>query len=363
MFRLMKLICLTVVILTLGMSIALAQQVKCAYCGGKITGSYIHYKGKYYHPSCFEKIAPRCDTCGEIIEDEYIAAEDGKRYHKECYYKHIARRCAFCGEVIEGKYLEADGETYHKECYLNHVAPRCDVCGEPIVGQYRIDFWGNKYHLKHEDELPGCDYCRRLICEKLTGGGRQYLDGRNICEICRLDAVLSDRQARPIIDDIQAFLAEKGIVVDMSHVPVKLVDLDELSRISGESKPKELGFAHYEEVTLMGNKISRKNTIYILHGLPRTVFQGVLSHEMMHVWTNMNSDMRHSSRLSEGSANYATYLVYSRSEDKFSEFLLENIVGDTDPIYGEGFSLVKNYVDQKGLYALLKYLQYHSEMR
>ena len=348
-------------LLALTVNILPAQQANCAYCGGRIKGEYVRYEGKYYHKFCYEKVAPRCAYCKEIIEGEYVYFED-KIYHKQCYLNHIALRCAICRELIEGDYVENDGKKYHKHCYLEHIALHCTICGEPITSSYKTNFWGDEYHTEHDDEYSRCDYCQRLITEKTTGGGRKYSDGRHICNLCYEDAVLTDAKALSLFREVQSKLDARGIDVDLSKVPLFMVDKFELAEKSGDYNPKELGFTSYEETSMNGEMIARSNVIYTLTGLPEMIFKGVVAHEMMHVWMNLNTDHGHSPSLCEGAANYASYLIYSKESGKYAEFLIDVLNKDTDSIYGIGYRKVKNYIDQNGLYAFMKYLKYYKDL-
>ena len=53
--------------------------------------------------------------------------------------------------------------------------------------------------------------------------------------------------------------------------------------------------------------------------------------------------------LSEGSANFASYLVLRRDGSQEAEFIIDNLMHDDDPAYGEGFRKVKKYVEEEGM--------------
>ena len=342
-------------------SSAFAMLVKCSNCGRGIKGEYILYDDKFFHKSCYEQVAPRCVSCNEILEGEYVYA-DAKAYHKYCYLDNIALRCVICSELIEGNYMEHEGGKYHQHCYLENVALKCDICSEAIDGPYIVNFWNDKYHSSHDNEYPRCDYCQRLIAKTTTGGGITYNDGRNICNSCYKTAVFSNVKAQKIFEEIRSVLHGKGISVDITDVPLYVVDRAELADKSNDTNPKELGFTACDEASMNGEIISRRNSIYILAGLPELIFRGVLAHEMMHVWINVNTEHNQKPPLSEGAANYASYLIYSNQEGKYAEFLLDVLDKDKDRIYGDGYRKVKNYVRQNGLFAFLKYLKYYKEL-
>ncbi len=324
--RLITYLLLAALLIGLVVPVAAQKVIKCAHCGKPITGEYIVYKGKIYHKQCYQKIAPRC---------------------------------AHCGEILKGDCVEAEGKGYHRQCYINYVADRCAVCGKPILGKYIIDNWGNRYHQRHEGKLPACVYCGRIICENITGGGVKYDDGRNVCNLC-LEKAVFEEDVDKIIREVTVALKKKGILIDMSDVPVNLVDKSTLNRLSGTSASvREMGFCRCQEVSVIGRKVRQMNTIYVLYGLPRRVFESTLAHEMMHVWMNRNAEKRPKPRLAEGAANYAAYLVLSSSSDKMSQMLIKNMREDSDPIYGNGFRSVDKYIKRKGLASFLQYVRTH----
>ena len=326
MFKPLKhIILVSMILFACGASIrSQTESLKCAYCAKEIQGEYIRYNGKNYHPACYEKIAPRCALCGALLQSEYI---------------------------------EVEGKLYHESCYLENVAPRCDICGQPIAGEYIVDFWGNKYHPVHQEQLPRCIYCNRLISDNTTNGGVEYADGRRVCRLCYNSAVLSDEQVESIAFSVRACLKKYAIEVDMASIPVRLIDQPTLMKLYGEDNPHSHGFCQYQEKSINGKVISRSNTIYILHGLPQRIFEGVLAHEMMHAWVNLNSVRRSDLWLNEGAANYASYLIHSQYSDKWSEYLINNLRQNPDKIYGGGFRKVEKIVQINGIDYLLSLLR------
>ncbi len=296
--------------------------IKCRYCGKRIIGKYVVYQGENYHFGCYEIVVPRCQHCGE---------------------------------PLEGEYIEYEGRKYHESCYMNFVALRCDLCGKPLRGKYIEDFWGTKYHPEHT--VDRCEYCSRIISKNTTGGGFIYPDGRKICALCDRTAIMDGDDVDPVCENLESFFASQGIRVDIDRIPVHLVDRETLAVLSKDYSSNELGFCHYEKTTINGRTASQSNTIYVLYGLPLRTFEGVLAHELMHAWINLNARRQPSPQLNEGSANYLAYLVYSRYDDKLARHLMANIAESEDPIYGDGFRMVKKYVDNYGFRALLKRLK------
>ena len=327
--RLITYLLITAILLGTAVPVVAQSDIKCAACGKKITGDYVVYSGKIYHKGCYQQIAPRC-----------------------VHY----------GEILSGECVEAEGKPYHQECYINNAAEHCAVCGEPILGSYRVDFWGNKYHAEHEAAHPACDYCGRVVCERVTGGGVNYDDGRKVCNICLQSAVFEE-DIEPLILDVARILDDNGLRVDMKDVPVNLVDMKTLARLSGmTANTRELGFCRCNETKMLGKKVRQMNMIYLLYGLPKRVFESALAHEMMHVWMNRNAEMRPKPLLAEGAANYASFIVLSQRDDKMARLLIKNLQEDPDLIYGLGFRSVRKYIDRKGLPAFIDYLRTHDRI-
>ena len=294
----------------------------CAHCGKDIKGDYLVYQGKNYHQVCFEEIVPKCDQCGESLAgQEYIRTEKGK---------------------------------YHERCYLEHEALKCGICGRPLTGKYLEDYWGNRYHSHHEEELERCGYCSRLMSEAVTGGGYKYEDGRKICGICNESAVMQVEEAAVRGREVQRLLAANGISVDVSQIPIHLVDRKRLSILSGTDSPHEMGFCHSVTTTRNERIIAQTNDIYILYGLPERTFEGILAHEMLHAWMNLNVRREVSAKIAEGLANYCSYLIFSRYDDKIAEYLLSNLQDSDDPVYGDGYRAVKRSVERYGLGRVLE---------
>ncbi len=341
---------LLIVILTQSL---FAAGFKCYHCDLKVQQEYIEYKDKIYHPACYETIAERCALCEEILSGTVISIE-GKQYHKGCYEESVAQRCGVCKQPILEAIIEYAEGRYHEACYVNSVLPRCAICDEPLREEYRVDFWGNNTHKQHEKEYTACECCGRLISERLTGGGVRIDDNRRICGLCFSTAIFDDVEARLLANKVSRDLKYYGISIDMAEIPVILTDQQELARLTGKSElSKELGVARSETILRNGRVINRSDTIYALYGLPESILEGVLAHEMMHVWVAHNAKEKPNPVISEGLSNYASFLIYKARNDSMAKMLISNLQADPDSIYGEGFRRVSKFVDQHELNTLL----------
>ncbi len=266
-------------------------------------------------------------------------------------------KCDYCKKDITGQYVQSNGKNYHADCYEKHIALRCDLCGRVIKGEYIVDSWGNKYHKEHERSVPACQYCGRLISERTSRGGTVYSDGRYVCGYCLADAVGDMTTARRIMKSVKEKLGLAGINIENGAVKLTLTDRDGLRHISWTGHSDESGLTKYTEQTIDGVCIVRNFEIFILKGMPRIVFTEIIAHELMHVWLYTNASKKLALALSEGSCNYASFIILNQSYGTMAEFELGNLLTNPDPIYGDGFRRVKRLVSDKGVAWWLEYLK------
>ena len=88
----------------------------------------------------------------------------------------------------------------------------------------------------------------------------------------------------------------------------------------------------------------------MLNGMSICRYKGTLAHECTHVWLNQrNSPLkRHPRKEIEGFCNLVAYkvLMFDTSED--AAVVRQCMLNNPDPIYGEGFRLMKQREKQIG---------------
>jgi hypothetical protein len=333
-----------------------AEPMTCATCRQPITGRYVQFGRKVYHPNHL-----LCAACGEPLDPRQFMEHQGQPYHPKCYAESFAERCAICHKPIMGRYIKKDGHSYHEECYRNKLAEKCAVCGGGLVGKFFIDPWGNKYHAAHQSQCPNCEYCGRVISPATTGGGYTYGDGRSICMLCYKTQISGNAKARPLVEEVRAKLAEWGIEVPASAAPVNLVDrgtLRNLLRRTGHpGGPNVNGFTSVLTEKQGNHIVKREMGVYVLYGMPKELFMGTLAHELIHVWINLNNGRKLDYAFEEGSCNYFKYLMHTHSDGDLAAYAVKSMQQDPDPAYGAGFRRAKRYVDSKGLPNLITLLQ------
>jgi hypothetical protein len=327
----------------------------CARCGRWITGYYVQALGRNWHPDCF-----RCAACGNPIEGQY-AEHDGKLYHPHCHQERFGLRCAACGSFIDGQYVEYEGRPYHPDCHKQWFGKRCAVCGEYIEGQYIQTFWGEAYCARHATEYPECYVCQRPVCQRLTGGGKQYQDGRVVCMLCRKQAVDDQKQARRIMQQVQARMARYSLDTCQVSIPLEMVQLTRLTAegISGPMARLQ-GQTIKQIQTRDGQEVARIiEALYVLGGLPPTYLENVLAHELGHVWLFMQHIDDLPEDLEEGLCNLFAYLLHQEQTSPEARHCMHLLEENPDLVYGDGFRRARAIYEQRGLPALLRGVAQH----
>lgn len=292
-----------------------------------------------------------CKKCGEVITGSYFETY-GFYYHSSCFV------CAYCSRQIKGSYTTYQGEEYHTDCFEDSVAKRCSLCGGIIQGEYLFDFWGNAYHLTHQKETHACEYCGRFIGPLTTGGGTRYSDGRYICDICRESAVTTQNEAMRVMAEVARHMRRFGMDVNLGEVDLHIVGLQEMQKKSGKGSYRLTGFTDFEETkNLFGIATSRRIDVHLLYGMPRVDVVSTLAHELAHVWQFTAGRLNNDQAFSEGSCNYAAYLVLRVYREEAAAYVVANLTSDENVTYGEGFRRVRRYAEKEGIDTWLERLR------
>ncbi len=297
---------------------------------------------------------PNCFQCGKKISGTFIQA-DGKYFHADHFI------CAECGEKISGKFEKHEGKFYHTDCAKKYIFPACDVCGEPLEGRYFQDLYEYRYHPEHLDYLNRCDNCDKLICERITGGGSSFDDGRSLCNLCLNDAVKSESTYGFLLRKVAGKLRGFGVNIDMGSVSVNSVDRIGLKTTAGSGYTEQIrGFCNIATKTSELNGIretSSKYDIYVLNRIPSIYVESTLAHELMHVWFAQNTKNDQTDELTEGSCHFISYLYLLQENTATASRIAEFLIKDTNPVYGGGLRKVLKRFGGKYTIELLNYLK------
>jgi len=337
----------------------LGHIVGCAYCNEPAkVDSFVTYKGESYHSSCVREYVVLCAYCEQPTEEDTFVDDDGKIYHRTCFRKYIVP-CAFCMNPIRDKtYTSSKGKNYHSNCYEEFIVLRCTLCRERIEGDYFSDYWGGSYHPSHKSDSPSCDFCGWILRMPLEGSAVEYSDGRYLCGSCHASAVTTVKEVKTLASEVSEQLRSIGIDVDVDAVSFHMVGAEEMRQLNRHSKHKLEGLTTYLEVVeAPGRTIYEEIDVYVLYGIPRVQMIATLAHELTHVWQLIYGRLIIYRTLSEGSCQYASYLVLKEIPGGESEYIIHTLTETYDRTYGDGFPRVKRYADENGISSWLTLLK------
>jgi len=205
----------------------------------------------------------------------------------------------------------------------------CDYCFKPINGIYHYDIWGNNFHPKHIKKGEICKSCSCLIMPL-----QQTLkldDGSQICKNCLPQSVLNNNQLDKCVKAVHKFYGMGKLFFNSIQINYQLVTDNNLSK------------------DILGQYIlsDNKYEIWIKKGLNKTVICGVLAHELMHVYLNLNN-LKFSLQEEEGLCEVARYFTLKTIGDNLSKTLINIMEASDDPIYDHGFRLMRSRIINQG---------------
>ena len=233
----------------------------------------------------------------------------------------------------------------------NSMGTYCDICNEVIVTEYYMDAWGNKFHSEHLENGVHCNTCSRIISKGLTGGGFEFNDGRRMCKLCSTSMINTEHLKIKSIEKVLNILSEIGISINDQLLSINLVDRESLQNatysISKHSKESIKGYTYYN---------NQNYVINILWGLNQLEFEGVLAHELLHVWVDYNNIKLNKSKL-EGFCSLGSSLIYDSYSIELAKVLKLSLENNPNPIYGKGYKYMSSLLDIYGWEKLTSMLQ------
>ena len=316
----------------------------CDHCLKQLGERFQLAEGQIFHAACYrQKYKLVCGHCQQLLGETWVTQE-GKKYHQHCYDAHYQIYCDQCGGALTTTYSRDDSGNYHTACFETYKLPPCDACGLPLKGKYLLHIWGHKAHREH----PQCHVCNRIISEKTSHGGAQYGDGRVVCGICRITEITDNQQ----IEHAKAKVIEQLQAVGFDYIPhylaVSLADQRTMSqRLGVKQSANSHGYTKTLEKQIPGQGRIQEHSIFILYGLPRLVFHGILAHELLHVWLNARKINQWQDKEIEGFCNLGTALIYQNEGTPLAEVLLKKMAEDPNPVYGDGYRKMKDKLNKK----------------
>lgn len=341
-----------------------AEEITCAACGSTIHGEHLVYEGNTYcSQHCLDSVLPTCATCGRTIRDRHLTL-NGKHYCDQSCLAPSLPVCDMCGQSVQGNYFQSNGKTYCCEACYHRSLPRCAACGQLMSAWLEIE--GKRYcHTCANDRR--CDACGH------PGPSIGLRDGRRICTECWKTAVVEQQDGEQLFRMVRRKMGRALDLATEHEITFHLVSRDDLERISnGSASGKELGYFQYQAETtttyfttrdrngneqkrVAGERTDEKYHIYVLYGLPEKRLMEVVAHELAHDWMRANLPRIKAPIFEEGFAEYVAWLV----NDSFGHHNLKRRIEENeDPVYGDGFKMMKGLADRHGgLDGLVEYLE------
>lgn len=332
---------------------------RCQSCRQPVGKQYLKVEGVFFHPSCF-----RCNGCQQPVSGEYLNKR-GLIYHPGCYRQQPPLHCTLCGQRIEGQYTTDAQGHYHLSCFEREKRFPCDGCGQPLSGKYLQDIWDNRVHAHHGGQkTQQCHICARLISERTSQGGVQYADGRVVCGLCRISEITTPAEIERAKVEVLDLLHRTGFDYIPQYISVSLADRRMLNQRLGVSlRANSHGYTKTLERHINAENILLEHSIFMLYGLPRLMFHAVLAHELIHVWLNERRLHHWSPKEVEGFCNLGSALVYQQDHSPLARVLEQRLESDPDPVYGDGYRLMKKRLHKKGWAQLITEMQQISPLQ
>jgi hypothetical protein len=205
---------------------------------------------------------------------------------------------------------------------------RCDLCGALIVTTAVVTPHGGAFCTSHTD-LPHCYHC----------GAPHRRPGR-FCHECSKTAINTQDQLRVALPPIRAQLIQMGIWLN-PPVHVQLVDEAWMKAMNPHESGMVGGLTQFH-----GQQVRE---VYIVAGMPALEFGSTVVHEVMHAWLAQNGVPQDDARIAEGLCQVVSYRWLRDQPGPLAAFVREKIERDPDPIYGDGFRMVRESVRRHGM--------------
>lgn len=208
------------------------------------------------------------------------------------------------------------------------VPHKCYLCGKPIIGSYYVDWNRHEVCTNHKFPIPHCvscgQYCNNTAIDIGTGA--------LLCSYCQKH-MITKADCTHIINFIRN-IYDISPIGSITNWHLKVVNAPALYNMTGDINTR--GLAH---------RYGNDYTIFIFRYLSKVQFANVLAHEMLHIW-QFNRNIRASAMYMEGFCNLGSYVVMKTINNVESNATIARMANDQDPIYGEGFRLMKCLFEQ-----------------
>ncbi|MCK9329942.1 MAG: protein DA1 [Candidatus Cloacimonetes bacterium] len=214
-------------------------------------------------------------------------------------------------------------------------------CKQPLDEEYYYIDYGQRCHIVHDrNGIRHCFSCGRLIDPNIGGSSVVCSDGREFCTICSENGVNTKEMGAKALDTVYGLFDIAGITCPRNRISLELNNM-----FYAEQVLKDKKFYGLTTTTIYAMR-NKPNTylINIITGLHYEVFLGVLGHELMHVYIKENN-IQLKKIDEEGLCELVCYYIYEARNSKVCDVKIKNMIESSDPIYGEGFRIMKKRIN------------------
>ena len=297
-----------------------------------------------------------CPDCNKTVAPRDAILIKGKAYHKSC------RICSHCGRPIEDSPESFLGSIYHSFCTVYALKPCC-VCGN-IPNRMRVNYW---HEIACENHADTCCYCGHFLSPSTHSGhsfARDYLDDEeikskecHICGNCESTIVKTDQDVERCRKEVLDIFRSHKITGIPDDVPIILSDMRD------ESKKMGMMLAGLHHAVISTSRSRYSFSITMDDGMPEMNFKGVLGHELLHSWLRLYA-IELPKHECEGFCNLGEELILKTIGTPESKYWTKRCLEDNDdPIYGDGYRLMKKRLDKLGWEGLMHAVRWENKTR
>lgn len=238
----------------------------------------------------------------------------------------------------------------HCELLQIELKMKCSVCSSVIAGSYFRDEWGNVSHNEHGGTMVTfCESCDRIISKNTSKAGLK-INGKLLCGYCH-ETLVTNNEISPILRSVKLMLGLVGFRHLPEKVEIEIKSQKTMNEISSDFSNNVRGLAQTTTyIDHNGKRFSHK--IFLLNTLTKLQFEGVLAHELIHIWLNQNEIVLEEQEC-EGLCNLGAYLIYINDHTAYGKLLLKKLNYNPDIIYGDGYRKMKDNLDSASWRKLL----------
>ncbi len=295
----------------------------------------------------------KCAQCGTAIRPgaSYLRSGALSFCSQGCldaYWRKSLPKCAVCGSPVSNGF-QKDGKAYCSQECISTTWPKCVACGVRAAKGVLLGGDQSRFICEACSLKPQCFDCQ------MPGDWKRLPDGRSLCPPCRKTAVLDAAPAGRIFDAARSQMKSMMDLYTTHKVRCFLVGQDRLEGSGKVSGGTEYGLFEYvatiESVSGPGvkesNRVSEESwSVYALYGLQEDKLAEVFCHELAHDWMQTYYPGIKDQKLKEG---WAEYVAWRMNAICGRQALNKRIESNKDPVYGEGFRLVRQKAEKEGM--------------